>query len=208
MEVRAAKAAARRSARARRSGAAVDHEGRCRALARFLAAEVAPGRWVVVYDPLGDEVDLAGLIGSHHDPMRRFAETRTPEEGHRLTIHPWGGPRERHPYGFHQPRADAPTVADADIGAVLVPGLAFDVRGNRLGRGGGYYDRFLARLGPDVLRIGVTIGPVVEALPVEDHDVAMTHLADAGGVRPVVAEGEGTTGSGGGGAGPGTPPLR
>lgn len=161
-----------------------DEIDQLRALARFLDREVPADRRVVLYDAMPGEVPLDGLVAAHPDPGGRYALTRTPEAGHRLTVHPWGGPTERHRYGYRQPRLDAPVVADAEIGAVVVPGLAFDPRGNRLGHGGGYYDRFLARLGPAVLRIGIG-GARVERLPAEDHDVAMTHLAGPDGVVAV-----------------------
>lgn len=155
------------------------------ALTRFLDDEVPGSRRVVLYDALPDEVSLDGLIRSHPQPGERFALTRTPDEGHRLTLHPYGGPTERHRYGYEQPRGGGPVVADDDVGAVLVPGLGFDRAGRRLGRGGGYYDRFLARLDPGVLRIGVTGGMIVDRLPAQEHDVAMTHLAIAGAVIAV-----------------------
>ena len=73
------------------------------------------------------------------------------------------------------PRAHAP-VRTATLTAVIVPGLAFDRRGHRLGRGAGVYDRFLATLAPHTLRIGVIPdAQLVDALPTEPHDVPM-HL--------------------------------
>ena len=71
------------------------------------------------------------------------------------------------------PRAHAPVRA-ASLTAVIVPGLAFDRRGHRLGRGAGVYDRFLATLAPHTLRIGVIPeAQLVDALPTESHDVPM-----------------------------------
>ena len=68
---------------------------------------------------------------------------------------------------------------------VLVPGVAFSSSGTRLGHGSGYYDEFLSRCPGGVARVGVTPEAlVVEALPFDDHDVAMTHLATESGVRP------------------------
>lgn len=177
------KASYRRRARRERESTTVDHDQHRRALARFLAGRLAPDRWVVLYDAMADEVDLGPLVASQ--PGRRFALTRTPDDGPDLTVHPWDSPRQRHRLGYEQPRADAPRIADGDIGAVAVPGLAFDRSGHRLGRGAGWYDRFLARLDDEVLRIGVTGDLVLDRLPVEDHDVAMTHLLTGSGVLAV-----------------------
>ncbi len=87
--------------------------------------------------------------------------------------------------GYKQPKADSPQIADSEVGALLVPALIFDPSGARLGRGAGYYDRLLARLDPAAARIGMTAGLVADRLPVEDHDIAMTHLATAHEVVPV-----------------------
>jgi 5-formyltetrahydrofolate cyclo-ligase len=76
-------------------------------------------------------------------------------------------------------------VPDGAIDAVVVPGLAFDRLGNRLGHGAGYYDRLLARVRPGIPLVGVTGGYVVAELPTEDHDVAMTHLCGPFGVLGV-----------------------
>jgi 5-formyltetrahydrofolate cyclo-ligase len=56
----------------------------------------------------------------------------------------------------------------------------------RLGRGGGHYDQFLARLPPSTRRVGVCPADlVVDRLPREPHDVVMTHLATEDGVVAV-----------------------
>ena len=76
------------------------------------------------------------------------------------------------PWGLAQP--DPATArwlpAKARIDLVVVPGLAFDRRGHRLGRGGGYYDRFLAQV--QTVKIGLCYDALVlDRIPGEPHDV-------------------------------------
>ncbi len=175
----------RSEAAAARADLTVDSAAYCIALAEFLDRTVDPAKRVVVYDAMPEEVDLNPLVDAHARPKERFAITRTPSIGYRLSVHPFGCEQERHRYGYRQPVADAPVVPDDEIAAVLVPALAFDRHGVRLGRGMGYYDRFLGRLGAGVSFIGITGGYVVESLPSESFDVAMTHLAFESGVEPV-----------------------
>ena len=60
---------------------------------------------------------------------------------------------------------------------VVVPGLAFTADGERLGQGGGWYDRFLPQVRADCTTIGVCFGPqVVDSLPTEPHDVRLDHV--------------------------------
>jgi len=175
----------RSKAKAERAEIPIDHRRFCLVLADFLEGNVAAESRVVVYRAMNDEVDLEDLVDGHPRPKDRFAVTRTPDTGLALTIHPWGGPEERHAFGYLQPLAGAPIVGDDKIGAVLVPGLAFDRSGTRLGRGKGYYDRFLPRMPSPCLFIGITSDYLVERLPAEDFDVAMTHLAFSDGIRAV-----------------------
>ena len=79
-------------------------------------------------------------------------------------------------YGILEPEGDL-TVAPHTFDAVLVPGLAFDIMGNRLGFGAGYYDRFLSMVGPQTLRIGIGYDwQIVETVPVGTHDIHLTHI--------------------------------
>lgn len=142
-------------------------------------------RVVLGYLAFGSELDLAPLFVGRTVLVPRSHERPAP----RLTLHRLEPGRiERHRWGMLEPPRDAPEVDPAEVDVALVPGLAFDRRGARLGYGRGFFDRLLPRLRPDALRVGVAREALVAPrLPCEPHDVAMTHLATEAGVRPVAA---------------------
>ncbi len=83
------------------------------------------------------------------------------------------------PYRIQQPAYSLDRVVDArDLDLVLVPGLAFDKCHNRLGRGAGYYDRFLAELPEDTPSLGLAFDfQLVDELPyLEAHDITLTDV--------------------------------
>lgn len=88
--------------------------------------------------------------------------------------------------GVREPIPDRRQPVDpAEADVALVPGVAFDRRGGRLGYGGGHFDRLLARLAPTAAVIGVCFtDQVVDRVPTEPHDVLVGHLATEEGVRP------------------------
>jgi len=142
---------------------------------------LAASRRVLLFFPLGNEIDLRALLDAGLNCS--FTATRTPDHGGLLTVHELGGPLEVHRIGFLQPHVTAPEVDPADLDLLLLPGLAFDLWGTRLGRGGGYFDRFLMRVPATAALVGVTpAGLVVDRLPSEPHDVAVRYLATEEGV--------------------------
>jgi 5-formyltetrahydrofolate cyclo-ligase len=153
-----------------------------REMVRHLARwdRVVEASWILIYMPLAGEPDLTALMDGLVNAS--FATTRTPLKGP-LTIHPVDGPMERHRFGYMQPAADATTLEPSMLDVVLVPGLAFDRRGNRLGWGAGYYDQLLVQLEPEVVTVGVVPQErIVLSLPSEAHDVAVTHLITENGL--------------------------
>lgn len=135
---------------------------------------------VLTYLPMAQEIDLEPMLTSGL-PVH-WVVTRTPEEGP-LTIHELTGPMEYHRLGFRQPRENAPFVDPHHVDIVLVPGLAFDLYGNRLGRGLGYYDELLARMRTGTVLVGVTPAALVaDRLPADDDDIPVHWLASDEGV--------------------------
>lgn len=77
------------------------------------------------------------------------------------------------PMRVMEPEAKRWTPTES-VDVFLVPGLAFDARGGRLGRGKGFYDRLLGSARPDSIRIGICCEwQVVPAVPTDAHDVRM-----------------------------------
>ncbi|MBN1811842.1 MAG: 5-formyltetrahydrofolate cyclo-ligase [Anaerolineae bacterium] len=99
------------------------------------------------------------------------------DKDRRLMIHPYDPAQlVRHRFGMLEPAANLPVVDPATVDVVLVPGVAFDRRGGRLGFGGGYYDRFLSTT--PALRVGIAFDQcLVGELPCGEHDQRMDWVA-------------------------------
>ncbi len=79
---------------------------------------------------------------------------------------------QRGAYGIREPRPGAPEFPPEQIQLILTPGVAFDRRGGRLGRGKGYYDRFLQKT--NGMTVGVCYGAgLLDQVPMEPHDRRM-----------------------------------
>jgi 5-formyltetrahydrofolate cyclo-ligase len=88
---------------------------------------------------------------------------------------------QKGPYGIYQPAENSVrAVPLEDIDLVVVPGVAFDAHKVRLGRGHGYYDRFLSDLPKGTRTIGLAFDfQVVEKLPRDSHDIPVSKTITA-----------------------------
>jgi 5,10-methenyltetrahydrofolate synthetase len=141
---------------------------------------------VMSYLAMEDEVDLGGILGTDTCQFLLPRITGEDELEARQYV-----PSElaRHPFGFLEPTLAAPLVDPDELDVVLVPGRAFDRRGGRLGRGKGYYDRFLDRAPRGVVLVGVGVdATMVDSVPMGAHDRRVDWVATESGVRRVGQE--------------------
>ena len=162
------KRALRREVRARRDALPPEERERLgQAVARNLLTlpEVRQASTVMAFSSFGSEVDTRPIIEQLARDGRRVVLPRV--EGR--TIVPVGyrsgDPVKPSSLGALEPAGGDP-VRPEEIDVVIVPGLAFDRRGHRVGYGGGFYDRFLGRLRPDALTVGICFSvQVVDEVP-------------------------------------------
>ena len=81
-------------------------------------------------------------------------------------------------YGIKQPKkGSTQEILPEQLDLVVVPGVAFDKRNHRLGRGAGYYDRFLRILSPKTPTVGLAFDfQIVDSLPNHSHDVPVSQV--------------------------------
>jgi 5-formyltetrahydrofolate cyclo-ligase len=138
---------------------------------------------VLFYASMGSEVPTWGFIEAARKGGKVVVLPRI--GGDELTLHAWDGvkPLAQHSLGILEPEAAFPGVGASRIDVVLVPGLAFDRSGHRLGYGGGFYDRLLRRLHRG-WRVGIAYEfQLVDRLPSEPHDERLDAIVTAGGVH-------------------------
>lgn len=147
---------------------------------RLLAAEVIPQRAAVSgYWPMGSELDLRPLLKKLHERGQRLCLPVVVRPGAALVFRLWQPGDELEPagYGTQVPHESQPDVIP---NVLLVPLLAFDREGYRLGYGGGFYDRTLARWREkrELLAIGIAYaGQEMSAVPHGKHDQPLDLIA-------------------------------
>jgi 5-formyltetrahydrofolate cyclo-ligase len=186
--MRVTKAELRREMRTRLAALGAARAEKSQAIVAALAwhpafAGPSPAGRIALFSPLPSEPDIEPLWEA---ASGRFCYPRVAggalefvevEKLADLSASPWHRQIREHSHPA------ARLVPPAEIEAILVPGLAFTKQGHRLGRGGGFYDRYLALLAPPTLKIGVCFAlQLVETLPTEPHDKFMNAIATEEGL--------------------------
>jgi 5-formyltetrahydrofolate cyclo-ligase len=132
-------------------------------------------RTVLVYLPFQNEVDTWELI---HELWGRGVQTLAPccrpDCPGEMDLYSFRSVQDLRPGAYTIPEPDPQHCALVDpqtCECILIPGVGFDRQGFRLGFGGGYYDRLLARVGPKTRTIGLAYDyQILDALPRDTHD--------------------------------------
>ena len=177
-ELDALKWAARARAKAARAGC---DPALGAVLARHVLADFPPlpGAVVAGFWPMGDEIDISPLLLALHGSGHRIALPVTPKRGNPLTFREWWPGQAMVAEAFGTMRPVGEVVVPEFL---LVPLLAFDRAGRRLGYGGGFYDRTLAGL-PGVVTVGCAYAAQeVDEVPTGLYDFLLNAVATEHGV--------------------------
>jgi 5-formyltetrahydrofolate cyclo-ligase len=174
-----AKRTARGAALLRRHG--LDAVAAGHALTLHVLRDCPPAAGAVVsgFWPLGEEIDISPLLRALHDRGHRVALPVTPRRGEPLTFRGWqpGDVMVPERFGTMRPIGE---ILVPDM--LLIPLLAFDAEGGRLGYGGGFYDRTLPAL-PGRYRLGCAFAAQqVDAVPVGPYDMRLDAVATENGI--------------------------
>ena len=139
---------------------------------------------VLLYAATGDEIDLGAVASDAWEQGKTVAYPRCLDRAGSMAFFVVDNPSRliEGSFGIPEPNEDClPWQPTADA-LCIVPALAADALGNRLGYGKGYYDRFLAEF-EGVRACAVYTCGVAESLPAEEHDLPVTYVVTAEGIR-------------------------
>ena len=141
---------------------------------------------VFAYVSVGCEVDTRALIDAALQEGKRVCAPRCLDKG-RMEARGIASLDALVPaaYGLLEPAEDAPLVPPEEIDLILVPCLAADRNGHRLGYGGGYYDRFLESAAKPSICL-CRRRALLDGVPHEEHDAAVDAVATETGMIPIM----------------------
>lgn len=151
----------------------------------FSAPQFKKARFVMFYVSKKEEVDTLPMIDESLKIGKRVCVPVTLKGEKKIVASEISDRKDqlvKGPYGIYQPKKEfIKPVSTQDLDLVIVPGVAFDKKTNyRLGRGAGYYDRFLKNIPHRIPRIGLAFDfQLADRLPVFSHDVPVDKVITA-----------------------------
>lgn len=138
----------------------------------------------MAYMSLGNEISLGPLMDRLWEKNWVIPRTLSKPEPH-LVLHPYDPARlVRHRFGMLEPDKSLPVIDPNELDLVLVPGIAYDWHGFRLGFGGGFYDRFLPQV--KAIKVGITYSElVIDCVPNDEFDQRVDWIACETGIFQV-----------------------
>ena len=168
--------------RARLNLTAEEVKDKSRRIARrlFSLPEFKRSRTVMFYVSRPEEVDTHRMIRSALRAGYRVAVPLTRVKGEKIVpvlVDDLDGDLSLGRWGILEPSSPKRAIPPREIDLVVLPGVAFDCRGNRVGRGLAFYDDFLIKISPQTGRIALAFEEqVYREVPSCDHDVPMTKV--------------------------------
>ena len=133
---------------------------------------------ILMYHSLPDEVDTHSALDQLLAMGKKVLLPKVVSDTE-MTIHEYTGAdslQPSEPYGILEPTTPELSIINCQLSIAIVPGMAFDKQRHRLGRGKGYYDRFLSQI-PNIYKIGVCFPfQMLESIPSESTDVVMDEV--------------------------------
>lgn len=150
---------------------------------------------VMAYLAMPAEADAGGAMAAWRARGVTVCVPRTEWSSTSMTPAVLGGPIVEGRHGIREVEPNQPTLEPGDLRLVVVPGLGFTARGERLGRGAGFYDRFLDRLSGGTTTVGFALAAQMrDDLPTEPTDRAVDWVVTDDGVIDARPEAAGTEG--------------
>lgn len=135
---------------------------------------------VLAFLSMKDEIETAGIINAALSEGKKCAVPKI--DGETMEFYYIDSLSDKnlvmHSYGMQEPLPSSPKVSDHDFKSrstlLLAPGLAFDSRCMRLGRGKSFYDRFLSKHGSECVKAGIAFQfQITDKVPSEAHDIRL-----------------------------------
>lgn len=146
---------------------------------------------IVLYSAHANEVSTDLIFDNALAAGRTIFYPRVERASNFLSLHKVESRSDLTPgaYGILEPETPAIDTASMPSSVVVVPGVAFTVRGERMGRGGGHYDRLMAELPPHAIKVGLAYSfQLLDRLPQSEWDQRLNFVVTESAIYPAPDE--------------------